>query len=291
MARPRVGHLAGWGAFCVRHLLKSSALAARVPTGSTFTRERSETERSGVVTVRGGDPDGLERLCRYLTRPPFSHERLERLDDDHIGLQLKTPYSDGTTHIALTHFELIERLCALVPRPNTHRVKYHGVFASASPHRSLVVPVPPEVEAAEADEREAETSARQEPNSDSLVGKRRRIRRLLWAELLKRTFGVDPKQCPDCGGRMKMIATIMRADVVAERKATEGRRSEAELDPGRSRSTDRGALHPAVPRPTQRRVVRGLVDVRTPGARQEATEGRRNEVKLESAGRRVNCVG
>ena len=218
MARPRVSHLAGWGAFYVRHLLKSSALAARVPKGSTFTRERSETERSGVVTVRGGDPDGLERLCRYLTRPPISHERLERLDDDHIGLQLKTPYSDGTTHIALTHFELIERLCALVPRPGTHRVKYHGVFASASPHRSLVVSVPAAVEAAEADEREAETSARQEPNSDSLVGKRRRIRRLLWAELLKRTFGVDPKHCPDCGGRMQMIATIMRADVVkAER--------------------------------------------------------------------------
>jgi hypothetical protein len=46
------------------------------------------------------------------------------------------------------------------------------------------------------------------------VSKRRRIRRLLWAELLKRTFGVDPKECPDCGGQMKMIANIMRADAV-----------------------------------------------------------------------------
>ena len=191
------------------------------------------------------------------------------LDDDYIGLQLKTPYSDGTTHRALIHFELIEKLCALVPRPSKHRVKYYGLFASASPHRSLVVPVPADVEAADTDKREAETSARQESNSNSLIDKRRQIRRPLWAELLKQTFGVDPKQCPDCGGRMKMTATIMRADVVAERKATEGRRSEAELDPGRSRSSDRGALHPAVPRPTQRRVVRGLVDVRTPGARQE----------------------
>ena len=163
--------------------------------------------------------------------------------------------------------------------PNTVRIFDFGETEDGE--LFLVVPVPPDVEAAEADEREAETSARQEPNSDSLVGKRRRIRRLLWAELLKRTFGVDPKQCPDCGGRMKMIATIMRADVVAERKATEGRRSEAELDPGRSRSTDRGALHPAVPRPTQRRVVRGLVDVTT-------TDGTRAE---DSAGPRVNRVG
>jgi hypothetical protein len=25
---------------------------------------------------------------------------------------------------------------------------------------------------------------------------------------------VDPKECPHCGGRMKLIATIMRADAV-----------------------------------------------------------------------------
>jgi hypothetical protein len=93
-------------------------------------------------------------------------------------------------------------------------VKYHGVFASASSHRSLVVPVATDVKPADADEPEAQTSGRQETNSDSLSCKRRRIRGLLWAELLKRTFGFHPKGCPDCGGRMKMIATIMRSDVV-----------------------------------------------------------------------------
>jgi hypothetical protein len=167
------------------------------------------------VTVREGDRDGLERLCRYLTRPPVSNERLERLDDEHVGLELKTPYTDGTTHIVLTHFELIERLCALVPRPRTHRVRYHGVFASASPHRNLVVPAVADVEPADDGGPETETSPQAEQRTpDSLVVERRRIRRLLWAELLKRTFGVDPKECPHCGGRMKLIATIMRADAV-----------------------------------------------------------------------------
>ena len=95
------------------------------------------------------------------------------------------------------------------------------------------------------------------------MGKRRRIRRLLWAELLKRTFGVDPKQCPDCGGRMKMIATIMRADVVKAILDAQGLPTP-------------GALHPAVPRPTQRRVVRGLVDVTTTdGTRAEDSAGPR----------------
>ena len=179
------------------------------------------------VSVRGFDHDGLERLCRYLARPPVSHERLERLDNDYIGLELKTPYSDGTTHIAASlrsasaslrvpHFELIERLCALVPRLGTHGVGYHGVFASASPHRRLVVPTsaPSTTVPAAIANPEAETDAGKEPDPNSVVGKRRRIRRLLWAELLKRTFGVEPKECPHCGRQMKMIATIMRADVV-----------------------------------------------------------------------------
>ncbi len=68
--------------------------------------------------------------------------------------------------------------------------------------------------------------------SDSLVSKRPRVRRLLCAKLLKRTFGVDPEECSDCGRQMNMIATIMHADVAAERR-------EAELDRARVRSPDR----------------------------------------------------
>jgi hypothetical protein len=31
-----------------------------------------------------------------------------------------------------------------------------------------------------------------------------------WAMLLKRIFGVDPLECPECGGRMKIISFIER---------------------------------------------------------------------------------
>jgi Mn-dependent DtxR family transcriptional regulator len=163
------------------------------------------------VTIRQGDRAGLERLCPYLLRPPLSHDRLERLDEDHIGLRLKTPYRDGTEQIALTHYELLERLCALVHRPRAHRVRYHGLLAPASRHRSLVVPT-------------ATNTAKQSPQGPESAPKtesdatpsRKRIRRLLWAELIKRSFGFDPLDCPreDCEGRMKLIATIMKADVI-----------------------------------------------------------------------------
>ncbi len=51
--------------------------------------------------------------------------------DGYIGLRLRRRYNDGTTHIALTHFERAERLCSLVPRPGTHRVRYQRMFAAA----------------------------------------------------------------------------------------------------------------------------------------------------------------
>jgi len=94
------------------------------------------------VSVAADDRYGLERLCRYLSRPALSHDRLEQLDEEHVGLQLKTPYSDGTTHLVLTFDELLQRLCTLVPRPRTHRVRFHGILAPAAKHRADVVPEP-----------------------------------------------------------------------------------------------------------------------------------------------------
>ena len=51
--------------------------------------------------VDGRDRKQLERLCRYLARPPLAHERLSELPDGRLRLELKTPWSDGTTAIVL----------------------------------------------------------------------------------------------------------------------------------------------------------------------------------------------
>ena len=42
----------------------------------------------------------------------------------------------------------------------------------------------------------------------------RRSGALLWAELMRRTFGFDVLACPRCGGRMRLIALIEQAQVV-----------------------------------------------------------------------------
>ena len=42
--------------------------------------------------------DGLERLCRYVNRPPLAYGRLRQLDRGDLAFALKTPWEDGTTH-------------------------------------------------------------------------------------------------------------------------------------------------------------------------------------------------
>lgn len=79
--------------------------------------------------VRADDRLGLERLCRYLLRPPLAQERLSRLADGRVVCTLRSPWHDGTRHLIFTPHEFLERLAAITPRPHINLVLYHGVLA------------------------------------------------------------------------------------------------------------------------------------------------------------------
>jgi hypothetical protein len=71
----------------------------------------------------------LEHLCRYITRPAIANERLKRTSTGDVVLQFKTPYKDGTSHMAMSPLDFMQRLAALVPRPRLHLTRFHGVLA------------------------------------------------------------------------------------------------------------------------------------------------------------------
>src|SRR6185369_16541139 len=52
-----------------------------------------------AVHVAAGDRPRLERLCRYLVRPPLAQHRVQRLRDGRIAVALQRPWADGTTHL------------------------------------------------------------------------------------------------------------------------------------------------------------------------------------------------
>jgi hypothetical protein len=82
----------------------------------------------------------LERLCRYIHRPPLALERLEALPDGRLTYRLKTRWRDGTTHVLMERHELLERLAPLIPPPRAHQARYHGILAPCASGRDRVVP-------------------------------------------------------------------------------------------------------------------------------------------------------
>jgi hypothetical protein len=82
-------------------------------------------------------------------------------------------------------------LAVLVPRPRVNLLLYYGVLGARAAWRREVVP--------------ARADAVPEPVTDSAVAQPRGY---LWAELMKRTFGFDVLACPECGGRLRLVALI-----------------------------------------------------------------------------------
>ncbi len=144
----------------------------------------------------------LERLCRYVSRPPIAVERLALTSSGLVRYQLKTPYRDGTTHIVLDPLDLMARLAALVPPPRMHLTRFHGVFAPHSRLRAAVTPAHRGV-GGKGDQLDADR-----PLTPRHVA-------MTWAQRLKRVFGIDIDTCARCGGKLKVIASIEEPEVIA----------------------------------------------------------------------------
>lgn len=151
-----------------------------------------------ATRVAARDREGLERMARSLARPPIANDRLTRLADGRLHLELKRPWRDGTTAFVFTPHELIERLVALVPRPGAHLTRYFGVFAPAFAARADVVPG-----GARPDRNPAPPGP--PPEEEAQPPFRRRYR---WASLIWRVFLEDVLECARCHGRMTIVAAL-----------------------------------------------------------------------------------
>ncbi|MFN9193219.1 MAG: transposase [Pseudomonadota bacterium] len=76
-----------------------------------------------AVRVGAHDRRRLEQLCRAITRPALSDERVQLNAAGQVELKLKAPWRDGTTHLVMSPLEFMQRLAALVPRPRLHLIR------------------------------------------------------------------------------------------------------------------------------------------------------------------------
>lgn len=128
----------------------------------------------------------LERLCRYITRPPIATKRLSVDDRGRVVYCYKRPFRDGSSHVVLEPLDFMARLAALVPRPRLNLTRFHGIFAPNIKHRHKTVPRRPR----------------------GGIDNDKPLAPMSWAQRLKRVSTIDIESCPDCGGKLRVIASI-----------------------------------------------------------------------------------
>ena len=170
-----------------------------VESDSPFSNSVGETAgfslHAGVAT-KANERTKLERLCRYITRPAVSMKRLSLTRNGQVRYELKTPWRNGTTHVIFEPLDFISRLVSLVPKPRVNLTRFHGVFAPNSKYRARVTPAG----------RGKCKKTQSADESDQTSAEKRAS--MTWAKRLKRVFDIDIETCSECGGDVKIIASI-----------------------------------------------------------------------------------
>jgi hypothetical protein len=165
------------------------------------------------VAIDGRDRQRLEHVLRYMARPPLALDRLALRDDGRVVYRFKKAWRDGTNAVVLSPQDFIARLCALVPPPRFHLMRYLGVLAGHSSLRAEVVPKKP----AALPKQLPLFDAADEPTTSAKSGAKKPAEpsRHPWSWLLQRVFAVDISKCEKCGGRLRIVEIAKKPDDIA----------------------------------------------------------------------------
>lgn len=181
-------------------------LAASSPAPLDALAEVGGVNIHANVVVDGRDRRRLERLVRYLARPPLAQDRLERHDDGRVRYRFKKPWKDGTDAVLLDPLDFIARLCALIPPPRFHMIRYHGVLSAHAKARPEVIKGRATMPGQQLALLSVDDGGPPEPKPPA---------RHPWPWLLRRVFAVDITACPDCGGRMRLVTLAPTSEEAA----------------------------------------------------------------------------
>jgi hypothetical protein len=139
--------------------------------------------------------DHAERLAQYIIRNSFSMEKMEIAAL--TGKVLYRSKMSAKTHRNFELFEPTDFIAAItqhIPDKGVQMVRYYGFYSNKS--RGM-----------RAKKKQAGGVLLMDPEE-------RRIPSKKWRELIKKVWEVDPLECPNCGGEMKVIALIDESAVI-----------------------------------------------------------------------------
>ena len=99
--------------------------------------------------------------------------------------------------------DFISRLVSLIPKPRVNLTRFHGIFAPNSKYRVLVTP---------AKRGKGKKVKTPDEEQDQTAAEKRAS--MTWAKRLKRVFNIDIETCSECGGEVRIIASIEDPEVI-----------------------------------------------------------------------------
>jgi hypothetical protein len=159
--------------------------------------------------VPARDTEGLESLAQYIVRGAVAQERLsisEGADGtDRVTYRSKKVHpGHGANFRIMDVLDFIALLVAHIPDRHEKRAIWYGHYSNKSRgmrKKKLEAQGPAAVRS------QAEIVSATEDRAPLEV-------RRAWAYLVAKVYEVDPLICPDCGGRMRVIAYIQDRDVI-----------------------------------------------------------------------------
>lgn len=128
----------------------------------------------------------VEYLGKYLKRPPIGETRIKAYNGKTVTYEYLDHYTKTTAMMTLSVLEFIARLVNHIPDRNFRSIRYYGFLANRVRGKLL-------------------------PLVYTLLNKRRRFVKKVytpWREMIRRTFGFDPLQCPRCGTIMELSQVV-----------------------------------------------------------------------------------
>jgi len=148
----------------------------------------------------------MEKVARYLLRPPLSLERMAYSEgDDNVAYRRKAPEGRSGGEERVDALDFLARVIANIPPPRAHLMRYLGHYSNVCRGRRR-----------KGKERPLAPGRSRGHEDDGLTDAQRRARRRQWARLIRRVYEVDPLVCPKCGGAMQIVSVILEHKVITK---------------------------------------------------------------------------
>jgi ribosomal protein S27E len=171
------------------------------------------------VRVEPEDISAMERMARYMLRPPLSLERMCYDGDDDVVYRRKGSNGQPGQEERFDALDFLARVIAHIPEPRLHTNFYFGHYSNSSRGRRK-----------KGKEASLGPGVAEASKDDGLSTAERRARNRAWAVLIKRVYEIDPLVCKNCGGPMRIISVILEHKVISK---ILGHLARKDIKPGR----------------------------------------------------------